>query len=134
MVSKGMCGEIRMSLFCLRRTIVVYEFSRAVSVEYPAEDDRPKMRPTFILEGIAVTWNTAPTTTEEMTLSLEITANGIVMEPEVISYDPSEDSAVSWIHMIADCSIPLPVGAVAKVVYANTDSRVVKVGFLGYWR
>ncbi|MXV76389.1 hypothetical protein F4Z99_19220 [Candidatus Poribacteria bacterium] len=113
---------------------MVYEFEGAVSVEYPAEVDRPKMRQTFILEGIAVTWDAAPTTSENIRLSLELHGEGVSMEPLVVSFDPSDESATSWVHMIADCSIPLPVNTRAKVEYTNTDATLVKVGFLGYWR
>lgn len=110
-----------------------FEFNGAVNAQYPKEKDRPLTNQTFMLSGIAVTWDTAPTTSEGITLKL-VTSPPVSAEPLVVELNPSTDSVTSWVHKIAEGPIPLPDDMLAKVEYANTDGNMVKVVFLGYWR
>ena len=110
-----------------------FEFTGSVEASFPADADRPKMRPTFMLTGIGVTWSTAPTTSESAELRLVLEGE-VEMDLLIVSRDPSTDSLTSWMHLIAEGPIPLANSICARVLYDNTDAGTVKVLFIGYWR
>lgn len=118
----------------------VYQFTGAVDASFPLDEDRPRNSLTFMLRGIAVTWEdasgdpTAPTTSEMVVLGLEIDAD-VEMTPKLLSQDPTSPSPSlnNWVELLEDGPIALPTGWKARVLYTNTDGRVVKVAFLGYW-
>ena len=108
-----------------------FQFEGAVDVSYP-DDTRPAYRPTFMLQGMAVTWDTAPTTSEELQI--------LIVVPDFNSHeflirvlDPSTDSLTAWFHTIPAGPIAIPVDEVVKVTYLNTDSNTVTIKFVGYY-
>ena len=108
-----------------------YTFDGAVSVEFPELESRPVMRQTFMLVGIGVTLDTAPTTSEELLLSTVSTENDT--ELEVVKRDLSSPAVMDWLHLIDDGPLPLPQNRVARLVYPNTDTREINITFIGYW-
>ena len=112
---------------------MIYQFEGEVFAEYPKEGQRPSMRQTFMLIGIAVTWETAPTTVEDIELLL-VVDDKVQDTPLVHKIDPSVRSATDWVHTVADGPVALPNGLTSRVTYPNTDATIVKVMFLGYWR
>ena len=81
-----------------------------VSFEYPIEDGRPVMRPTFMWVGVAVLWSSAPVTSEDIDLFLISDSDLGEQRTLLHSIDPSDESATDWVHIIGDGPIPLPVG------------------------
>ena len=108
-----------------------FQFNGAVDVSYPGES-RPEYRPTFMLQGIAVTWNTAPTTSEELEL-LIVVPDFDNHEFLIRDIDPSAESLTSWFHTIAGGPIAIPVNEDVKITYPNTDTNMVTVKFVGYY-
>ena len=108
-----------------------FQFTEAVDVSYP-DETRPGYRPTFMLQGIAVTWDTAPTTSEELQL--------LIVVPDFNSHEflirdlnPSTDSLTAWFHTIPAGPIAIPVNEVVKVTYLNTDRNTITIKFVGYY-
>lgn len=112
---------------------MIFQFGERVLAEYPEDAQRPVMRPTFMLVGIAVTWAAAPTTSENLDIKL-VVASDIDDKIVLVSIDPSAKSLRWWVHIVPDGPVPLPHGVTAEVAYTNTDAEVVKVTYLGYWR
>ena len=113
---------------------MIYQFESTMLAEYPKVEDRPKIRPTFLLTGIAVKFARAPTTSESMQLSLGVNDNGISEEFLLRTVDPSEEDLTDWFHLISEGPVALPVNVISKVVFPNTDSNLITIVFLGYWK
>ena len=104
-----------------------------ISIEFPTPAERPVMRQTFMLIGVGVTIDTAPTTSEDFLLSM-VRSGDFPTELEVVKRDLSSPAVVDWLHLIKDGPVPLDQETVARVVYPNTDENEVNITLLGYWR
>ena len=121
---------------------MVYQFNGAIDHKFPVDAERPLNRQTFMLTGIGVTWEdssgtpTAPTTAGTFVLGIDADHNDVEMSMKVTSVDPTTPtpSLTNWFELLEDGPVALPAGCVARVIYTNADSLVVKVAFLGYWR
>lgn len=121
---------------------LVTEHNAAVDVRFPMPAERPNMRPTFMLVGVALTWEnasgtpTAPTTSENVVVTTETddTIFGVEIAPQWWMKEPAAASLTSTIFQVPEQPVPLPLGMVARVTYLNTDSLIVKVQFNGYWK
>ena len=103
-----------------------------IMFDFPPVDDRPINRPTFMLVGLGVTIDVAPTTSEELLLS-KIKGGDYPSELEIVKRDLSSPAVMDWLHVIRDGPIPLDHETIVRVVYPNTDENEVNITFEGYW-
>ena len=108
-----------------------FQFQEAVEIMYPGES-RSFNRPTFMLEGIAVTWSTVPTTSENLELLIVVPDFGD-HEFLIRDLDPSSEVLTSFFHTIPGGPIAIPVDEQVKVTYPNTDGNTVTVKILGIY-
>ena len=106
-----------------------FQFDSQVSITYP-DESRPVYRPIFTFQGVAVTWDTAPTTSEDLKILIVIPEFG---EHEFLlrDIDPSGDSLTSWFHTIAGGPVVVGAKENIKITYPNTDANTVTVKILG---
>ena len=110
----------------------VFKVTGAVDIEFLDTNERPYERRTFMWCGAAVHWSTAPTTSENLVLSLK--AIGTVAAIfEVKAVDPSTGSLEDWTYTFDGSPIPIDADMLAKITYPNTDGATIDVAFLGYW-
>ena len=104
--------------------------SEEVEANFPT-GERPAMRKTFMLVGVAVHLSAAPTTAEDIKLSIR------TLDPEVIFLvkivDPSVGALTDWVWTLDGSPIPVDTLMSARLEYANTDAAEIDVRILGYW-
>ena len=109
-----------------------FQFTGAVEALYPPADDRPFNRGTFMFQGISITWDDAPRTTEDVRVLIVVPEFG-EHEFLVRDLDPSENSLEDWFHCIAGGPVAIPSDEQVKVTYRNTDGTTVTVKIIGYF-
>ena len=77
-----------------------------------------------LLRAITISWDTAPTTNEDLTVTLDSDL-GPAFDIEIYTVDPAADSLTAV--LLTDINLPLFQGDAIDVDYANTDHRTVGI-------
>jgi hypothetical protein len=77
------------------------------------------------LKHIAVTFSTAPTTSQSLTLTL-VSPNPARPDTVLFSTDPSVTSATSVLNTWAEDELRLEYGQEVTLAFTNTDNRTIK--------
>ena len=79
----------------------------------------------YKLKHITVKWNTAPTTSQSLTLTLN-SATGAAYDCVIYSVDPSVGSLTSlWINFEDQNGLDIAAGDAIDLAYLNTDTNTV---------
>ena len=93
-----------------------------VLAEYPNQATRPSYRPTFMFQGFVLSWDTAPVTSEDVSVFLVI-EEFVDHEFLLVSEDPSTDALEEWFHMLRGGPIAVSDGEHIKITYPNSDDE-----------
>jgi hypothetical protein len=109
-------------------TPVIYSITGAAAISLLTTIGKDYHRPVK-LKQIQVTFSTAPTTSESVTLTHNVYGDGSRPSPVIFSINPASEAATSIIRSWVDGYL-LSMGDELTLAFTNTDTRTVKASIV----